>query len=201
MARRLADNGADVNLADYDCYTPLHYAVQPDGDPATVNLLLEKGARVNQKNCLGETPLHLAAYLGCADMVQLLLANGADSNARDRNGDTPLHKTAGYGWEKIAVLLLAAGANRDCRNQAGETPFQKAVSGHWQHLAEVLAAAPGSGKPDKSAGLPEQLRQPRKSAFVTRESAAIRAAARDYLAFIQALNKTNQDTSLGSEGR
>lgn len=201
IVRLLVDGGADVNLADYDCNTPLLDAVQSEGDLATVSLLLAKGARVNGKNCRRETPLHKAAAYGYSDLVQLLIEQGAGINQRDINGDTPLHRAAGYGWEEIAALLLAAGADQDIPNNAGESPLQKAVRGYWNSFAEVLISTPGRVKPLDLELVQEQLGKPKKSGFVTRESAEIRAAARDYHEFIKALNKTVKDSASDSEVR
>ncbi|GLD95447.1 hypothetical protein PINS_up004092 [Pythium insidiosum] len=54
---------------------------------------------------LGQTPLHVAAEYGRADVVHLLLDKGADLNARDWAGATPLEAAARSGRADIARLL------------------------------------------------------------------------------------------------
>ncbi len=181
MAHILLAAGADPNLADFDCYAPLFTAVHPDGDAATVELLLAKGAAVNQKNCLGETALHRAAYLGCPELASRLIAAGAAVDEPDRHGNTPLHRTAAYGWEAVAARLLAAGADQMSKNRAGHTPLELALAGHWADLAAVLLA-----KPDAEE-LREELRRTDVSSFGTKDAIAIREAALEYRDFNRAL--------------
>ena len=57
-------------------------------------LLIKKGASVNTRNYLGETPLHSAALHGFTPVIELLLANGADINAVDERRQTPMDLAA-----------------------------------------------------------------------------------------------------------
>src|SRR6202030_1491773 len=57
--RTLLKSGVDVNIAQGDGATALHWAVHQD-DLATADLLLHAGARANVANDLGVTPLYLA---------------------------------------------------------------------------------------------------------------------------------------------
>ena len=54
-------------------------------------LLLESGADPNQKDIIGNTPLHLAACTNHTSMVTLLLKAGTNINSIDNSGRTPLH--------------------------------------------------------------------------------------------------------------
>ena len=85
---RSLDAGADVNAAQVDGMTALHWAVYRD-DAETAGLLVRAGANVNAANRYGVPPLSLACTNGNADLVALLLDAGADANAalpRRRNG-------------------------------------------------------------------------------------------------------------------
>ena len=105
--------------------TVLHEAVLRR-HKAMVEFLLAKGAEVNAKNSVGQTPLHIAAYNASIsggahkDIVELLLANGADINARDQEGQTPLHCTFS---RAVAELLLAKGAHINAKDNKGTTPL------------------------------------------------------------------------------
>src|SRR5262245_53660251 len=57
--RTLLKAGIDVNTAQGDGATALHWAVHYD-DLATADLLLRAGSRVNVANDLGVSPLYLA---------------------------------------------------------------------------------------------------------------------------------------------
>ena len=55
-ANALLDRGADVNAAEGDGATALHWAAQLD-DPTMVDLLLESGAAADAANRFNVTPL------------------------------------------------------------------------------------------------------------------------------------------------
>uniref|UniRef100_A0A2K6LAA0 Ankyrin repeat domain-containing protein 54 n=1 Tax=Rhinopithecus bieti TaxID=61621 RepID=A0A2K6LAA0_RHIBE len=56
-----------------------------------VQLLLDHGADPNQRDGLGNTPLHLAACTNHVPVITTLLRGGARVDALDRAGRTPLH--------------------------------------------------------------------------------------------------------------
>ena len=105
----LIAKSADVNAKDNFGYTPLNWAITrkligtanllrkhggkrgEELPPASlfetlrldlhwVEDLIAKGADVNAKDRLGETPLFFAARLGRKEIVELLIAKGADVN-------------------------------------------------------------------------------------------------------------------------
>ncbi|QDV44740.1 Glucans biosynthesis protein C [Stieleria neptunia] len=59
------------------------------GHTEMVEMLLETGADVNQRNGDQGTALHSAAFIGRAEEAALLLRAGADADAVDANGQTP----------------------------------------------------------------------------------------------------------------
>lgn len=84
--RMLLINGADASLVGRDGMGPLHLAVKSKGI-AIVNLLM-RNRRVdcNVVDARGYTPLHLAAILGYAQVLQALLAcERIDVFARHKN--------------------------------------------------------------------------------------------------------------------
>jgi ankyrin repeat protein len=50
--------------------------------------LLKRGAKIDQKQAGGSTPLHGAAYYGQSLIVKLLLAHGADPSLKNVFGNT-----------------------------------------------------------------------------------------------------------------
>ena len=58
-------------------------------------LLIRKGARVDDKDCSGATPLHIPALYGLADTVNVLLNMNATMEMKDKNGKTPLEVDLG----------------------------------------------------------------------------------------------------------
>ena len=60
-----------------------------EGYNAVVELLLARGAAVDSKNAIGQTPLKFAAQEGHESMVKLLLARGAAVDSKNAIGQTP----------------------------------------------------------------------------------------------------------------
>src|SRR5690242_10871429 len=76
----LLGHGADVNQAQGDGMTALHWAAF-NGDVEMARLLLKAGANVRAHGRIdATTPLSLAARDGNPSMVKLLLDAGADPN-------------------------------------------------------------------------------------------------------------------------
>ena len=71
---------ADVNAAEPDGTTALHWAVRQD-DPELTDRLLRAGADVKAANRYGITALYLASLNGNAAIIERLLKAGADANA------------------------------------------------------------------------------------------------------------------------
>ena len=88
-----------------------------------VRLLLTHGAKVNQADYFGKSPLYIAANQGKEDIVALLLANGADVNQADKDGHSPLWVACNNGKEAAVVLLLDNGADTNQANKDGIKPI------------------------------------------------------------------------------
>ncbi|ELR20903.1 ankyrin repeat domain containing protein 44, putative [Acanthamoeba castellanii str. Neff] len=55
-------------------------------------------------------PIHLAASVGCAEVIDLLALAGADVNVSDRHGNTPVGTAAAKGYLDAVEVLLRHGA-------------------------------------------------------------------------------------------
>lgn len=108
--RTLIDQHADVNAAQNDGATALHWAVFR-GDKAMVDLLLRAGANPKAANREGATPLWLASTNGDAAILTALLNAGADANEKLPLGRTPLMLASRTGNVDAIKVLLDHGAN------------------------------------------------------------------------------------------
>ena len=128
--RLLIKQGADVNAAQGDGMTALHWAAT-HGDVGEARMLISAGARVDAMTRNGNyTPLHLAARTGNAAMVKALLDNGANVNAKTTSGGaSALHFAAAQGSTDAVNALIDKGAAVDVRDAAwDETPLMWAAA-------------------------------------------------------------------------
>ena len=86
FVRTLLELGADPNYEDPAGFPSLIATISTDRpDKYTlVELLLARGANIQQRGVNDYTPLHYAAARNDAKLIELLLARGADPNARTR---------------------------------------------------------------------------------------------------------------------
>lgn len=120
--------------------TEIHEAVRAGNVTKVRQLLAEAPAFVNEKDLLGDTPLHLAAQTGNTNLAELLLAAKANVNAKANANWTALHWAAYWRNKEMAELLLRNGADVDARNSVGYTPLYWAVWRNSNELVELLLA-------------------------------------------------------------
>jgi ankyrin repeat protein len=139
-ALSLLQQKIDVNAAEADGTTALHYAVRADDDEL-VDRLIRAGADVKAANRYGVTALYLACVNGNPAMIERLLKAGADANAVSNEGETALMTAARTGNVEAAKALLEHGAKVDAReNWHGETALMWATAQkHPAMVKELLA--------------------------------------------------------------
>jgi ankyrin repeat protein len=102
--------GADVNQAQPDGTTPLHWAAYRV-DRELVLTLLKKGAKADAVNKYGASPLAEAVRVANAELVGMILEAGADANVANEDGQTALMLAARTGDVGVAKLLVQHGAD------------------------------------------------------------------------------------------
>jgi len=139
--RRLIQLKADVNGAQGDGSTALHWAAQKD-DVELAKLLLASGANVKATTRLGAaTPLFMACHNGNAPMIELLIKSGSDPNSVDEHGTTPLMMAAAAGNPDAVKVLIAHGADVNAREGVhGQTALMFAAALGRADAIRVLAA-------------------------------------------------------------
>ncbi|MDP9088056.1 MAG: ankyrin repeat domain-containing protein [Pseudomonadota bacterium] len=83
------------------------------GDSLKIQVLMDQGAALDERDKQGRTPLMLAVINGRREAVGLLLARGADPNAADHSGRTPLQMARQANSREIAALLERSRARQD----------------------------------------------------------------------------------------
>jgi len=146
MIKYLLAEGADINARDKFLGGVLTMpALRACGGPRTnmvselqiMQLLVNSGADINQKNTVGETLLFMASAAPIGYM-RFLLENGIDINAKNIYGETALFEPTLIGNEKAVLLLLQNGADPTVQSIFGETPITIAKTNNYAKLLEYF---------------------------------------------------------------
>ena len=139
LVRSLLQKKADVNAAQIDGTTALHWAVRLD-DLETAELLIRSGANVSAATRGGATPLELATVNGNAAMIEKLVKAGVDPNASlTKYGDTALMMAARTGKPAAIKVLLDNRAQINATETwGGTTALMWAVSESHPDAARLL---------------------------------------------------------------
>lgn len=142
--------GASVSTPLRDPYkpydgTPLEMAVRC-GDKPIVELLIRRGAPLNEEGLDNYTPLVRAADRGDYDMVQFLLQRGADINQTATCNFTALMVAAQNNQPRLVAMLLKRGADKSLTHRTSEegedhNALGCAASNGAEAAARVLLAA------------------------------------------------------------
>lgn len=138
--RLLLEQHADVNAAQKDGMTALHWAVFHDNQESG-KLLLAAGANAKAENRFGVTPLSLACTNGNTELVKALLAAGADPNATLHGGETALMTAARTGSVEPVKALIDAGAKLDAKDKKGQTALMWGADDGHAAVVKLLIRA------------------------------------------------------------
>jgi ankyrin repeat protein len=112
-------------LVDRGLESPAIHLAAFYGDLQELKNYINNGAKVNEQDAAGYTPLHCAVCGDHMDIVKFLLGSGANVNARTKNGWTPL----AFVWPvEMAELLIANGADVRVEDERGQTALHWAVN-------------------------------------------------------------------------
>lgn len=149
--RELLRAGADVNAAQGDGMSALHWAAE-HGDLEMAEVLVYAGAVVDATTRIGAyTPLHIASRGGHFSVVAALIDRGAKIDAlTDPSGSTSLHLAALSDNPALIELLVEHGADPDAREaQWKQTPLIFAAS--WNRVDAIVALIEGGADPNIAA--------------------------------------------------
>src|SRR5262245_58089552 len=134
--RALLSQQVDVNSAQGDGMTALHWAAYRD-DVEMAGLLLEAKANPECETRVGGvTPLILAARNGSAPLIAALLKAGADPSRSATTGATPLMSAAASGSVDAIKALIDGGADLNAREKTnGQTALMFAA---WEDRGDAI---------------------------------------------------------------
>ena len=167
-ALKMIAAGADVNAAQGDGTTPLHWAVYKI-DAELTRALLQRGAKPDVINSYGSSPLAEAVKAANASLVKMLLDAGSNVEVPNQEGQTALMLSARAGSVEIADLLVRHGANVNAREKwRGQTALMWAADARSAemtkfliaHKADVNARALANDWPTQMTGEPRNQYRP-----------------------------------------
>ena len=137
--RALLRTRADVNVAQADGTTALHFAVRAN-DVGLVKTLLGAGANAKATNRYGIAPITLAATNGSVEILDALLKAGASARTESAEGEPVLLTAARTGNAAAVKLLVGRGADVNARERwFGETAMMWAAAENHADAIRVLA--------------------------------------------------------------
>jgi hypothetical protein len=112
----------------------------PFGDQDTITALLEAGARINEKDIRGMTPLMLSVATDHAQpaTVGRLIAAGADVQAKDTNGDSVLDWARKFGNPEIVSMLAHSGGKAHDQPPSPAAPAHSSVTNSRESVSRAL---------------------------------------------------------------
>lgn len=139
--QRLLEAGVNVNEAQGDGMTALHWAAR-NADTQLTELLVSEGSKVNTVTRIGAyTPLHLASQVGNAEIIKILLRAGSllQPTSNSVGATMPLHFAAASGSVGAVRALLDAGARPNVIEATwGQTPLMFGVAKGRTDVVRVL---------------------------------------------------------------
>lgn len=137
----LVDQGALIG--GYGGVEPLLLEVARTANITAARYLLIKGAKVNETNAAGWSPLMSAVTGGSEgrgniEMVKLLVEWDADIDHRDAGGSSVLMRVT---EPLIAAYLLEKGADASAADPRGDTPLSRILDANSLKEQEIVAVA------------------------------------------------------------
>ncbi len=137
-ALELIRQHADIDAAEPDGTTALHWAVYRNDEPL-IEQLIKAGANVKAVNEFGSTPMSEAAVTGNVAVIEKLLKGGADPESPNADGQTALMVLARTSNVAAAQVLLKHGANVNAVEKwHGQTALMWAAAQSQPEMVKLL---------------------------------------------------------------
>ena len=133
----ITDCNANLDTLDSNGWTALHHASY-NGDLASAETLLKKGAQVSAYSNLGKTALHFAAMRNHTNVINLLIKNKASLEAEDSQECTALHLACKKGALEATSMLLAYQSNIYALDERKWTPLHYAAYNGYPRVCKKL---------------------------------------------------------------
>eukprot|EP00055_Hartaetosiga_balthica_P016373 m.103268 g.103268 ORF g.103268 m.103268 type:complete len:1315 (-) comp9090_c0_seq3:1116-5060(-) len=129
----------------HDGMSVLHWAVLNYCCPATVQVLIDAGADICEKDASGQLPLHIAASLGLIHHIKLLCPSSEMTNEKDARGFTPTHLAGINAWWPVLNELVQLGGEVDALDGDGTTILHRTIANNIINEAKWITMLPQKG--------------------------------------------------------
>ncbi|KAF7554132.1 hypothetical protein G7Z17_g3134 [Cylindrodendrum hubeiense] len=160
VLRQMVSDGHDTEGRGSDKETALIRSAS-FGHTENVQILLELGASVNERDYMQQTALQRAAKSGKESVVRVLLDGAADVNMRASSDWTALMSAVSSGHIEIVRILVKAGADLMAETVWGDSALSIATRSGQEAIATLLA--------DSGAILPRGLAGHRASVVASQK--------------------------------
>lgn len=173
MLEYLLKKGTSPNVADKNGNTPLHFLLENNcTELENINqqkfdikykmtcLLIEYGAKLDQKNNNGDLPQHVGLFKNNKDTFDLkilpfLITKGIDLNAPDKNEHTLLLKAIANGTPAGVLFLLEHGVSANPYDKDINTPLHYAAySGKLETIDTLIKFKANINSPNSKGVTP-----------------------------------------------
>jgi len=140
-AELLIREGLDVNVCDFDNWTPLMWAARNGATLEYLKTLFSFGADSSIQSYGNNTALHLACSAWTRPkpgVLELLLNSGIQVNHVNHKGETALILAASMGYDRACTILLERGADPQIKDLNGENASSRALSGGFSELSGFI---------------------------------------------------------------
>jgi ankyrin repeat protein len=118
--------------------SPLYYAARFGFRDLAEHLIAKNPEHISARGGGEETPMHIAASKGHANVLSLLLEHGADLDSRTSYGQTPMHRAFWFGELEAGQYLLDRGADIHAQGYDGRSSLYLAGQVENLEIARIL---------------------------------------------------------------
>ncbi len=122
-AKLLINKGIDVTGEISGGWNNLFMALRNGCDMELLDMLLEKGCKINKPKDNKWTPLMMALCYRNEELADSLYRKGAEINVKDNENWTPLMYALRYGKNKLAEKMIEKDKDINASNKNGWTPL------------------------------------------------------------------------------
>lgn len=129
-----------INLNGQSFNIDFEIDIIPEIKTALINLIVEKGMKVEIIDFHGKSLLQQAVAYNIEELVIAQINNGHNIENRDINGSTALHTAVHYDHKNMVEILIKNSANINAENKLSYTPLHLSVYNKSPEITSILLA-------------------------------------------------------------